>query len=441
MSSDRPSPVQTQFDVLIIGAGPAGSAAGILLARAGWSVGIVEKQAFPRRKVCGECVAATNMPLLDALGVGDQFESSAGPDLRRVAFMQDEHTVIADLPAFEHHEHPWGRALGRETLDTLLLEQARAAGAAVYQPWSVRAVEGEPGNFSCAIRHTVSRDTQQLRAGIVIAAHGSWELLPSRRAERRSLRRGDLLAFKANFAGASLEAGLLPVLSFDGGYGGMVIADADVLTLACCIRADRLEDLRRATPGASAGDLVGGMLQRECWGVRTALRGARREGAWLAAGPLNPGVHFRSGDLFFRIGNAAGEAHPIIGEGMSMALQSAWLLCEHLLTSPRTGLFRTDGQQSLRDCYEADWRSAFTRRLRLAAAFAHVAMRPGRFMPPLSVMRHFAPLLTHAAKLSGKVSCAPGPATIASLAGHGVLYGEALQHGITRKHRSREYGA
>ena len=45
--------MRTGFDALIIGAGPAGSSAAILLARAGWSVALIEKQRFPRRKVCG----------------------------------------------------------------------------------------------------------------------------------------------------------------------------------------------------------------------------------------------------------------------------------------------------------------------------------------------------------------------------------------------------
>ena len=59
-----------RFDAAIVGAGPAGSASAILLAHAGWSVALIERQAFPRRKVCGECIAASNLPLLHALGVG-----------------------------------------------------------------------------------------------------------------------------------------------------------------------------------------------------------------------------------------------------------------------------------------------------------------------------------------------------------------------------------
>ena len=123
--------MSTHFDAIIIGAGPAGSSAAILLARAGWSVALVEKQRFPRRKVCGECIAASNLPLLDALGIGAGFEASAGPDLHRVALMQGARTILADLPAADHPRHAWGRALGRETLDSLLLEQARADGAVV----------------------------------------------------------------------------------------------------------------------------------------------------------------------------------------------------------------------------------------------------------------------------------------------------------------------
>ena len=49
--------VLPNFDAVIIGAGPAGSTVAIELARAGWSVALIEKQRFPRRKVCGECTS------------------------------------------------------------------------------------------------------------------------------------------------------------------------------------------------------------------------------------------------------------------------------------------------------------------------------------------------------------------------------------------------
>ncbi len=407
------------FDAIIVGAGPAGSSAAILLARAGWSVALVEKQRFPRRKVCGECMAASNLPLLDALGIGAGFDALAGPPLQRVALMCRGQGVTAALPAADHPRHVWGRALGRETLDKLMLDQARAAGAVVLQPWSVQALGGPAGAHRCEIRCVDSGEKDALHAPVLIAAHGSWEALASGRNSRRFARMpGDLFAFKANFSGASLAPGLLPVLSFKGGYGGLVVGDQGLLTLACCIRQDRLQACRDAEPGLSAGDVVEAMLTRECHGVADALAGAQRLGGWLASGPIDPGVRLRDDDTLFRIGNAAGEAHPIIGEGMSMAIQSAWLLCAALLRPTGREDARADAQwqSGVRQRYHAQWRRHFAPRLRLASVFAHVAMRPAVCAPLLAGLSYWPSLLTHGARWAGKVGCAPDAASIAMLA-------------------------
>ncbi|MGH8324985.1 MAG: NAD(P)/FAD-dependent oxidoreductase, partial [Steroidobacteraceae bacterium] len=167
--------MQAHFDAVIMGAGPAGSTAAILLARAGWSVALVERREFPRRKVCGECIAASNLPLLDALGIGEDFETRAGPQLGRVALMRGKDTIEGDMPPFNHPRYAWGKALGRETLDTLLLARAREAGAVVLQPWSVRSLSGLPGAYRCDIRAAGSREVGCLQASIVIDARGSWE--------------------------------------------------------------------------------------------------------------------------------------------------------------------------------------------------------------------------------------------------------------------------
>ena len=414
--------MQTSFDAIIIGAGPAGATAAILLARAGWSVALVEKQRFPRRKVCGECIAASNLPLLDALGIwsaGQELDESAGPALRQMALMQGTRTIIADLPASNHPGHAWGRALGRETLDTLLLEQAKIAGATLLQPFSAQATSGTAGNHHCQIRAVDSGCEVMLHAPVLIAAHGSWEPLPSGRQARRQGRRPtDLFAFKANFVGATLADSLLPVLSFVGGYGGMVQGGGGILTLACCIRQDKLEACRSASPGLRAGDAVEALLKHECRGVAQALQGAHTAGPWLASGPISPGIRLRLNENFFRIGNAAGEAHPIIGEGISMAIQSGWLLCAELLRSdpPRFGTSGAAWQREVLARYNAGWRGHFSGRLRLAALFAQFAMRPALSGPLLAVLSRWPSLLGHGARWSGKVRCAPGPEMIARLA-------------------------
>jgi flavin-dependent dehydrogenase len=397
--------MKTDFDAVIVGAGPAGSTASILLANAGWKVALVEKQPFPRRKVCGECIGATNLPILQKLGIEAAFSRAAGPELLQVALMQGDRSVLADLPPAGDGPWRWGRALGRETLDTMLLDQAKLTGVQVMQPWSLQAFKGGAGKWQCEVRDkTAPNRTLRLRSAVAIDAHGSWEALPSERAHRPG-RGADLLAFKANFTGASLGTGLLPLLSFVGGYGGMVIADQGLLTLACCVRRNQLEALRRQSPGLTAGDAVEAMLRRQCAGVRVALQAASRVGPWLAAGPLMPGIRLHPDDQAFRIGNAAAEAHPIIGEGMSMAFQSAWLLCEHLIAAKNGSQPAEAGwQRGVGRAYATEWHRLFGPRLRIAAAIAQLAMRPALASPLMSLVRFWPSLVSSGANWGGKTS-------------------------------------
>ena len=398
-------------DAIVIGAGAAGAAAATWLARGGWQVAVVEKQPFPRRKVCGECLAASNLPLLHDLGLGPALRAHAGAQLQRVTLHHGQEQVTARLPAHAA-PHPWGVALGRETLDNCLLDAAQAAGAQVLQPFAVQAIGGAPGDWLCETREVATGQVRLLRAPLLIDAHGSWEALPSRHAQTRAApAASDLLAFKANFLGATLDPEAIGLLALDGGYGGMVRAGGGITTVACCVRRDRLSQLRSDAPGLGAGQAVQDWLMRSCSGVQRALQGATREGSWLAAGPIRPGTRLRAGDGIFRIGNAAGEAHPILGEGLSMALQSAAMLSTRLLQSrpaqaARRGAAGGPGdaawQQAAQRLYIQQWRRSFLPRLHLAALLAHSAMRPDSARLLMQLATGWPGLLTTGARWGGK---------------------------------------
>ena len=403
-----------RFDAVIIGGGPAGATAAALLAKAGWSVAIIEKAAFPRGKVCGEFLSATNFPLLDQLGLCQSFFSIAGPPVRRVGFFSGDHAITAEMPRDYGNgdSNGCGRALGRDRLDTLLLQRAACAGAAVLQPWSaVRLSKQTDGTYVCEARCRQSGKTLTLGSRIVIAAHGSWEAgsLPTQPV-RPSARPSDLFGFKAHFVGSRLPSDLMPLLAFPGGYGGMVHSDEGRVSLSCCIRRDRLDEVRRAAGPVKAGEAVLAHIMRHCAGARDILHNAKLHGDWFSAGPIRPGVRSCGHDGIFFVGNAAGEAHPVVAEGIGMAMQSARLLCDRLIAAhdrPRSSEAATEQWLGeITEDYTAAWRRNLAPRVYAAAAIAHWAMRPAAVNCSLPLLRLFPRILTAGAVLSGKAAAA-----------------------------------
>jgi flavin-dependent dehydrogenase len=99
------------------------------------------------------------------------------------------------------------------------------------------------------------------------------------------------------------------------------------------------------------------------------------------------------------VGNALGEAHPIIAEGISMAIQSAWLLCETL----RSRAAHADLNALARE-YETAYRRQFAARIDAAAVFAAMSMHPGVAVATATMLAAVPGLLAVGARLTGKTA-------------------------------------
>ena len=134
--------------------------------------------------------------------------------------------------------------------------------------------------------------------------------------------------------------------------------------------------------------------------MRGVLEGANVEGAWLSAGPIRPAIRRFRPDGVFAIGNAAGEAHPIVAEGISMAIQSAFLLAERLVEGgPQPSDAALD---SIARRYEAAWRANLASRVHVGAFFARTTMNPLTGPAAIGLLSALPGALTLGAHWSGK---------------------------------------
>src|SRR5438105_2247666 len=175
------------FDVAIIGGGPAGSSCAAFCAAAGLRVIVIEREKFPREKVCGDCINPACWPVLHRLGLADRLWNWPHGALHAVEFIgMDGHRLRIGLPRGDFCEI----AIKRSLFDNLLINRAREIGAEVHEETIVTALEQ---TTDCDWKIDVVRET--LRARVIVGADGRnstvarlCSLLPKPERERVALQ-------------------------------------------------------------------------------------------------------------------------------------------------------------------------------------------------------------------------------------------------------------
>ncbi len=372
------------WDILIVGGGPAGAATAGLLVANGMSVLICEGKVFPREKVCGEFMGTRLRPVLAQLGLLEEFDKRAGPAINRVLACADCEQLTGHMPADESGAFP--RAMSRADFDDMLLRRARELGAQIRQPCHVRDITGDAHDG-----FTITTSAGIFRARTVILAHG---LAQSGTLDRslppRAPARKKYVSFKTHFDSCDLDESTIAIAGGAGIYAGLVRSSADRTSLAFVIRRDRLARL------GNSGDEQLRALLAENPAFGRLLRRARRVSPWLTSGPLSPGQRTLYHDGRFFVGNAAGEVHALVGEGITLALRGAALLADAIA---RHGMNEMDAAGR---SYKGTWRKEFVPRCAAANLFANLMMRPSLMSMAASVVSEYPALLNACIRRSGK---------------------------------------
>ena len=307
-------------DVVIVGAGPAGSIAGLVLARAGVRVRILDRAAFPRDKLCGDTINPGTLARLGALGVADGIE--------RCGLRVDGMIVSGDGGIAIEGRYPRGLhgcSIVRRDLDALLLRHAIDAGCAFDPHVAVTGAVVDDGRVA-----GVSVGAQRIRAPVTIAADGRRSTIAFGLGLARHPVRPRRWAIGAYFAGARPGPGgsqargqavarLGEMHVRKNCYIGVAPVPQD-LTNVCLVRPSQPadDDLRDPSTLLTRTLAADPLLCDRFAAARMATKP-------VVLGPLAVDVAQASLDGLILAGDAAGFIDPMTGDGLRFAIRGAEL--------------------------------------------------------------------------------------------------------------------
>jgi geranylgeranyl reductase family protein len=325
-------------EVIVVGAGPAGSTAATYLARCGLDVLLLEKSTFPREKVCGDGLTPRGVKQLIDLGV-DTREEAGWLHNRGLRVVTAHHNLELDWPSLANYP-PYGLVRPRQDFDEMLARTAQRAGARLMEETTVNgAITDERTGRVVGVTAKVGKDREPVsyRAPLVLACDGvSARLALSVGIEKRDDRpmgvavrryytsprtKDDYLESHLQLWDRSDPAHpvLLPGYGWIFGMGdGTVNVGLGILSTS---KAYGTTDYR-----ALMRQWVGGLP--EDWEFNENTATGKIGGAALPMG-FNRTPHYRDGLLL--VGDAGGTVNPFNGEGIGFAMESAALAARYVV--------------------------------------------------------------------------------------------------------------
>jgi 2-polyprenyl-6-methoxyphenol hydroxylase-like FAD-dependent oxidoreductase len=309
-----------ETDVLVIGGSVAGASTARLLAEAGHHVILLEKARFPREKPCGEGVMPTGVRLLEQLGVLGQIPAEQRCTLRGVEFVVNGSARIrGDFPDVGGGFNR-GMGIRRLFLDDALLRHARAHPL-------VEIHESEPAvdaRWPVGGLPEVSTPLRRYRPRIVVGADGLRSMVRRKLGLEMPSGKRKRFGVRAHFAFSSTGAmdEYVTVFRDAGAECYMTPVGSAELEVALLVEQDRMK-LFAGRLGAEYDDCL-----RQVPHLQARLHAGRRVSDVLVCGPFDVWARSRIADRAILVGDAGGYLDPITGEGISIALQTAYWAAE-----------------------------------------------------------------------------------------------------------------
>ena len=345
------------FDVAIVGAGPAGSTCAAFCAQAGLHVILLERENFPREKVCGDCLNPSCWPVLRRLEVFERVRALPHGELSAVEFVAiGGQRVRVDLPRGDESEI----AVRRSLFDELLMSRAKELGTEVRDAITVSTLEKTSANH-----WRIDIGDRTIEARILVAADGRnstiarlCNMLPRPARERIALQ--SHVPLPQNF-GDRVVLQFLPE-----GYSGQAPINDRELNLCLVGIPARISSLRK-------------------WAERNF--GIAADHPWRTITPLTRAALPAAHENLFLIGDAARVVEPFTGEGIYYALRGGELAAAAIAKIIRG----QDRQSTLRQFSQAHaamyrgrlWINQLTRAAVLSPRFASFVLRLARFQPAI----------------------------------------------------------
>jgi flavin-dependent dehydrogenase len=312
-----------QVEVLVAGAGPAGSATAVFLARSGHSVLVVDRAAFPRDKACSEYMSPETVRILSRLGVTEALEEAGAVALEGMKVNAPRGAAAHGRFAFAGYKpfRPTGLSISRRILDNELVVAARLAGAVVAERSRLEELLYDDGAVAGAVVRDCSGRRHSVQARLTVGADGLRSIV-ARRIGRRTHGRPRRVAFVAHIAGVQ-GMGASAELHFGGaGLVGLNAIGHGQTNVTLVVPADRAARARGRVEQFFSETVA------EFPVIGERVQAGEVDGPVLATGPFaaSSGRVVAPGALL--VGDAAEFFDPVTGDGIYSALRGAELVAE-----------------------------------------------------------------------------------------------------------------